>query len=298
MSFVTVGKENKSDIKIHYTDHGQGEPLVLIHGYPFSGTAWEKEEAKFLEEGYRVITYDRRGFGLSSKPASGYNYDTFANDLDVLLNELSLRNVTLIGHSMGTGEITRYLGNYGAERVKSAVFISPIPPFILKTDDNPNGVDRDIFEGFKNKIQEDRYAFITEFLKNFYNLGLGNIFSGSHISDEKLRADFSLACSSSPFGFYKCVDTWLTDFRSDIPKITVPCLIIQGDKDQILPIEKTGEVLAKQLTAKLAVIPGGSHGIPWTHADDICEEVLSFLAPSESLRPIRETIERPTPSLH
>src|SRR5262249_30271792 len=153
--------------------------------------------------------------------------------LDTLLTELELSNVTLVGHSMGTGEITRYLSRYGDERVSRAVFISPIPPFLLKTEDNPTGVDQSVFEDIKSQIRKDRYAYITEFLKNFYNL---SILSHS-VSEEKLKADFILAASASPIAFLQCVDTWLTDFRADLSKIRVPSLIIQGDADKILPID-------------------------------------------------------------
>lgn len=287
MPFITVGKENSSDIKIHYEDHGSGDALVLIHGYPFSGIAWEKEQARFLQEGYRVITYDRRGFGLSSKPAVGYDWDTFAQDLDKILTELDLNGVTLVGHSMGTGEVTRYLANFGSTRISKAVMVAPIPPFLLKTDDNPNGVEQKVFDGFKKAIEEDRYAFINEFLDNFYNQG--KIVGRPDLSKEKLQADFNLAAISSPVAFYECVNTWTDDFRDDIPKIDVPVLVIQGDADKILPFEVTGKILAEQTGARLKVISGGSHGIPWTHAEEISTEILSFLSDTPQ-------IQRPLPT--
>lgn len=278
MAYITVGQENSTDINIHYEDHGQGDVLVLIHGYPFSGTAWEKEEAAFLSEGYRVITYDRRGFGLSSKTSMGYDYDTFAKDLDILMTKLDLRNVTLVGHSMGTGEIARYLGTYGEERVSRAVFVAPIPPFLLKTNDNPNGVPKEVFSGFQKAIESDRYAFISVFLSKFYNLDKP---IGKSLTKEKLDADFNLASLASPIGFNKCVETWTTDFRKDLPKIKVPCLVIQGDDDQILPFELCGKLLASLLNCPLKVIAGGSHGIPWTHADFITSEILGFIGSSK-----------------
>lgn len=280
MPFIKVGKENTCDIEIHYQDHGNGAPVVLIHGYPFSGVAWEKQEALLLENGYRVITYDRRGFGLSSKPSTGYDWDTFSQDLHTLLSDLNLFDVTLIGHSMGTGEVTRYLSNYGSERISRTVLISPIPPFILKTEDNPDGVDKEVFENFKESIKKDRYSFISEFLDNFYNLGKNTM--GSKLSEEKLRADFNLAASCSPIAFSKCVDTWTDDFRNDLPQIDVPTLIIQGDADQILPFEITGELLAQKIIARLEVIEGGSHGIPWTHGEEIAHRILSFLSVYEN----------------
>lgn len=285
MPFIKVDKENLSDIKIHYEDHGSGEIVLLIHGYPFSGTAWEKEEARFLKEGYRVITYDRRGFGLSSGPSTGYDYDTFAQDLDGIMSELELTNVTLVGHSMGTGEIARYIGNFGTERVKNAVFIAPIPPFLLKTKDHQDGVDKNVFDGFNEAIANDRYAFISDFLKNFYNLE--KLTGNSTVSDEKLKADFNLASSASPIAFAKSVDTWTTDFRKDLAKIDIPCLVIQGNEDKILPYEFTGKVLAAELEARLKVISGGSHGIPWTHAEEICDEIIDFMLVNSERSSIR-----------
>jgi non-heme chloroperoxidase len=275
MSFVTAGHENSQEIRIYYEDHGSGPPLLLIHGYPFSGRAWEREEARFLDEGYRVITYDRRGFGHSDRPAAGYDYDTFASDLNVLVTELGIVDVTLVGHSMGTGEIARYLSAYGADKIRAAVFIAPIPPFLPKTADHPRGVAPEVFDGFKKAIVDDRYAFVTEFLRNFYNT---EHFLGKPISPEKLRADFSLAAAASPIAFLKCVDTWLTDFRGDLDKIDVPALVIHGDTDKILPYEITGRPLARALKARELVIPGGAHGISWTHAEVICNEILDFLS--------------------
>jgi non-heme chloroperoxidase len=274
MPFIIVGQENSTDIKIHYEDHGQGEVYVMIHGYPFSGIAWEKEEALFLEKGNRVITYDRRGFGKSSHPSVGYDFNTFAKDLHTLLSQLNLSDVTLIGHSMGSGEITRYLSTYGSRLIKCAVLISPIPPFILKTKDNTTGADQKIFDGFKGEIKKDRYAFVTQFLNGFYNLNDNK----TNLSIEKLRADFNLGVSSSPIAFYECVNTWLTDFRKDLPKIDVPLLVIQGDQDKILPIEATGKLIPNFVKADLKVIKNGSHGIPWTHAEEISELVLNFVS--------------------
>ena len=274
MAYLTVAIENSTDIKIHYNDYGEGRPVVLIHGYPFSATAWEKEETHLLNSGYRVISYDRRGFGLSSHPSKNYNYDTFASDLNKLMNELNLYDAILIGHSMGSGEITRYLSKYGSDRVSGAIFISPIPPFLLKTNDNPDGVDQSIFEDIKKSIKKDRYAFLTDFLKNFYN---SEKTMGPLLSQEKLRADFHLAASASPIATFQCVDTWLTDFRNDLPKINVPSLIIHGDDDRILPLEATSERLAREINARLVIVPEGSHGIPWTHAELINEEIVKFL---------------------
>lgn len=279
MPYLTVDQENLSDIKLHYQDHGSGEILLFIHGYPFSGVAWEKQEAYFLERGYRVITYDRRGFGLSSQPSTGYDWDTFALDLDKLITHLNLENVTLIGHSMGSGEITRYLSMFTSSRINRAIYVSPIPPMVLKTKDNPQGVGPKVFEDFKAAIKKDRYAFMTAFLKNFYNIE--KLTGNAHISDEKLWADFQLASLSSPHAFYHCVNTWTHDFREDLDSIDIPCLIIQGDQDKILPFEITGKKLATMLQAKLKVISNGSHGIPWTHAEEVCLAINEFLMSTE-----------------
>lgn len=292
MPYCTVDNENGQDVKLHFEDHGEGNPVVLIHGFPFSCAAWEKQHAMLLEEGYRVIAYDRRGFGKSSHPSVGYHYDTFARDLERLLAHLNIRGATLVGHSMGTGEIARYLSTFGSERVRQAVFISPIPPFLLKTDDNPDGVDAKLFDEFKDAIEADRPAFIANFLKQFYNLG--KVF-GSSVSEERVRVDFAIGTSASPTATLQCVDTWLTDFRPDLHKISVPALVIQGDADKILPFEVTGAKLAETIGARLVKIEGGSHGIPWTHADEINRELLSFLEEGVGQRPQPKPIDRTSP---
>lgn len=275
MPFINVGQENSGDIELYYEDMGKGDPLVLIHGYPFSGTAWEKCVPFFLEKGFRVITYDRRGFGMSAKPASGYDFDTFAKDLNAIMVELELENVTLVGHSMGSGEVTRYISHYGAAHVKCGVLVSPLQPFLLKTSDNDMGVDQKVFDDIKEAIVKDRYAFIPQFLKNFYNLGILN----TNMSEEKLRADFTLAASSSPIAFLKSVDTWITDFRKDMPKLkNVPILVIHGDKDQIIPIDSSAKLLPKLTGCELKVIEGGSHGICWTHAEMLSKMIYDFVS--------------------
>lgn len=273
MAYVPVGNENQYNLELHYTDRGVGEPVILIHGYPFGGVALERQEEALIEAGYRVITYDRRGFAESSKPSTGYDYDTFAADLKKVIETLDLQNVTLIGHSMGTGEIARYIGRYGSQAIKAAVMISPIPPFLLKTDDNPSGVDQKVFDDMKDAIKKDRYAFLTDFLKNFYSTGM---MTSESPSDEKLRADFNLGAIAGNAGFLKCVDTWLEDFRPDVAKIDVPLLIIHGDADKVLPFKSTAEVLVKTV-GQLVTIPGGSHGIPWTRYEEVNEAILDFL---------------------
>ncbi len=275
MPFIKVGQENSGDIELFYEDFGTGDPLVMIHGYPFSGLAWEKQISFFLDKGFRVITYDRRGFGLSSKPSVGYDYDTFTKDLNFLMTELDLHDVTLVGHSMGTGEVTRYISQFGTDRVKCGVLVSPLQPFLLKTADNQTGVEQKVFDGMKEAIVKDRYAFIPQFLKNFYNLGILT----TNLSEEKLAADFALAASSSPIAFYKCVDTWITDFRKDLPKLkNIPMLVIHGDKDQVLPIDSTAKLLPDLIGCELKIIEGGPHGIPWTHADMLSEMIYEFVS--------------------
>jgi non-heme chloroperoxidase len=275
MPYISVGVENSASIDLYYEDHGAGQPVVLIHGFPLSGAAWEKQVAALVGAGYRAITYDRRGFGKSSQPTEGYDYDTFAADLDQLMTTLDLRNVTLVGHSMGSGEVTRYLGAYGSERVNRAVMVSPIPPFLLKSSDNPDGVDRSLFDGFMQAIKKDRYAFQTQFLQNFFNLDVN---LGKSVSDEAVRANWNSAVNASAWATLACIPTWLTDFRPDLPRIDVPLLIIQGDADRVLPFPVTGKRLSDEVSgSKLVVIKDGSHAIPWTHAEDINRELLSFI---------------------
>ena len=236
MPRIAVGTENDAPIEIHYEDHGSGQPVVLIHGYPLNGNSWERQERELLASGHRVIRYDRRGFGRSSQPTVGYDYDTFAADLHALLEHLDLTDVVLVGFSMGTGEVTRYLGPYGSNRVRKAALLGTIPPFLLKTDDNPEGVDKQVFEGIKAAIVKDRYAFFEDFLNNFYNV---DVLGGSRISDRAWQASFNVAAGASPHASYACVDTWLTDFRDDLPKIDVPMLVVHGTEDRILPFEAT-----------------------------------------------------------
>lgn len=276
MARVRVGQENSADIEIHYDDHGSGQPVVLIHGYPLNGASWEKQERVLLDAGYRVITYDRRGFGKSSQPTVGYDYDTFAADLATLLDELDLTDVVLVGFSMGTGEVTRYLGTHGSARVSKAVLMGAIPPFLLKTDDNPEGVDGSIFDGIKEAVLADRPAYFKDFLDNFYNV---DVLGGSRISDQAWQNSFAVAIGASPFAAYACVDTWLTDFRDDLPKIDVPTLLVHGDADRILPYEATAARLPGLIEGLTAVtVPGGPHNIAWTHPDEVNAALLDFLA--------------------
>ena len=275
MPRVKVGVENGTDIEIYYEDHGSGHPVVLIHGYPLNGRSWERQQRELLAAGYRAINYDRRGFGLSSQPTTGYDYDTFASDLNALLDHLALDEVDLVGFSMGTGEVTRYLGKYGSGRVRKAALLGAIPPFLLKTDDNPEGVDRSVFEGIKSAIVADRYAYFKDFLDNFYNV---DKLGGTRISAQAWQASFNVAAAASPYATYACVDTWLTDFRADLAKIDVPVLVVHGTEDRILPYESTAKRLPELVAAlKLVSVKGGPHNIGWTHPEEVNPALLEFL---------------------
>ena len=276
MPHVAVGHENSGEIELYYEDHGSGKPIVLIHGYPLSGRAWDKQATPLLAAGRRVITYDRRGAGNSSKPASGYDWDTFAADLSTLINVLGLDNVDLVGHSMGTGEVTRYLGNYGSAKVNRAVLIGPIPPYLSQAADNPEGVPANLFDGFRESAAADGPAWLKGFLDLFYNT---DQFRGNRVSDEAYNVSFNVAVQMSAIAVVDCVTTWQSDFRADLPKIDVPVLVIQGDADRVLPFDKTGKRLPGLIKdVKLEVIEGGPHGIPWTHTDQVNKALLGFLS--------------------
>jgi non-heme chloroperoxidase len=275
MPFVTVGSENSADTEIYYEDHGAGQPVVLIHGYPLSGRGWDKQVPALLDAGYRVITYDRRGFGHSSQPAAGYDYDTFAADLNTLLEHLDLHDAVLVGHSMGTGEVTRYLGRYGSARAAKGVLVAPIPPYLLQAGDNPDGVPQSLFDGFAQAARADTPAWMKGFLDNFYNV---DTLRGTLVSDQALAASWNLAVTASATAAVACIGTWTTDFRDDLPKIDVPILVIQGDADQVLPLDKTGKRLPGLINdVQLVVVQGGPHAIPWTHADQVNTALLDFL---------------------
>ena len=276
MSKISVGTENSTTIELHYEDHGSGQPVVLIHGYPLDGSSWEKQTAALLEAGYRVITYDRRGFGKSSQPTVGYDYDTFAADLKTLLDTLDLTEVVLVGFSMGTGEVARYIGTYGSARVAKAVFLGSLQPFLLQTADNPTGVPQEVFDGLLDAVKSDRYAFFTGFYQNFYNLD-ENL--GGRVSQEVVDVSQSIAAGSSFLASSAAQPTWLTDFRGDIPKIDVPALIVHGTADRILPIDSTGRVFTKSLpSAEYVEIDGAPHGMLWSHHAEVNEVLLAFLA--------------------
>ncbi len=275
MPSMTVGTENSGAINLYYEDYGSGAPVVLIHGYPLSGRAWDKQVPMLLDAGRRVITYDRRGFGKSSQPSFGYNYDTLTADLNTLMEALDLRDAILVGHSMGTGEVTRYLGVYGSARVSKAVLISPIPPFLLQTDDNPEGLPASLFDGFIHTAAADPPAWVKGFLDNFYNM---DILGGTLVSDEAYRASWNIASAASAIATVACIPTWETDFRADLARINVPVLVIQGDADRILPFPNTGRRLPGLIKdMELFTIEGGPHAIAWTHADQVNHALQDFL---------------------
>ena len=276
MSYVDVGKENSTSIHLYYEDHGAGHPVILIHGYPLSSASWEKQVPALLAAGHRVIAYDRRGFGKSSQPTTGYNYDTFAEDLRKLVTHLKLKNFTLVGFSMGGGEVARYIGRYGSKGVSQAVIIGGIPPYLLKGADNPEGVDASVFEGIEKAVAADRYAFFTEFFKNFYNT---DVHLGKRVSQQAIQASWNTAAIASATASLACVPTWHEDFRKDVAKIDVPTLVMHGDSDRIVPFSAAGSRTAKLINrAELVVIKDGPHNVAWTHAEEVNEALLRFLA--------------------
>src|SRR6201988_1837693 len=286
MPYITVGKENSADIELYYEARGPGQPVVLIHGYPLSGASWEKQVPALLDAGYRVITYDRRGFGKSSQPAAGYNYDNFAEDLQKLVIQLKLRQFTLVGFSMGGGEVARYFGKYGSTGVSKAVIISGVPPYLLKTADNPDGVDGSVFAGIEKAVSADRYAFFSGFFQNFYNT---DVFLGKRVSEQAIQASWNVAAGASATASLACVAAWHEDFREDLARIDVPTLVIHGDADRILPITATGLRTAKLIKgARLLVVKDGPHCIPWTHAEEVNAGLLSFLG--ESANKLRKDV--------
>jgi non-heme chloroperoxidase len=268
-TYVTVGQENSTPIDLYYEDHGTGKPVILIHGYPLNGASWEKQVAALLAAGHRVITYDRRGFGNSSQPTIGYDYDTFADDLRALITQLELRDVALVGFSMGGGEVARYIGKYGSNGVRKAVIISGVPPYLL------DSVPRSVFDGLEAAAKADRYAFFGEFFKNFYNT---DVLLGKRVSQQAVDASMAVATRSSAFATVACIPTWYTDFRADLDRLTIPTLVMHGDQDRIVPIAAAGAKTAKLVKgAKYVVVKDGPHNIAWTHADIVNAELVDFL---------------------
>ena len=282
MAYITVATENSVDVDIFYTDQGRGDgqPVVLIHGFPLNGESWGKQQAALLDAGYRVISYDRRGFGASTKTASGSDYDTFTADLHALIEELDLNDAVLVGFSMGTGEVARYLSRYGSGRIAKVAFLGSLEPWLLKTDENPDGAgDQAFFDGTAAAVREDRYAFLSGFFADFYNL---DEFLGSRISQEAVDASIAVANLAGNAAIAAAPLTWPTDFRADIAEITVPALILHGTADNILPIDATARRFRELLPhAEYVEIEGAPHGLLWTHGAEVNEALLAFLSPGE-----------------
>lgn len=278
MGFIKVGTENSTDIELYYEDHGTGQPVVLIHGYPLNGASWELQSRELIDAGFRVITYDRRGFGGSSKVGTGYDYDTFAADLHAVLETLDLTDVILVGFSMGTGELARYVSTYGHERVAKLAFLASLEPFLVAADDNPNGVPQSVFDGIAEAARSDRYAWFTNFYKDFYNL---DETLGSRISQEVVTASWNTATISAPVAAYAVVPAWIEDFRADVEAVKAagkPSLILHGTKDNILPIDATGRPFHESFPeAEYVEIEDAPHGLLWTHAAEVNEVLLRFV---------------------
>lgn len=275
MHYIEVGKDNSGSIDLHYQDYGSGKPVILLHGWPLNEQSWEAQIPVLLSSGYRVIAYTRRGFGESSKPEKGYDYDTFAADLHQVIIKLNLKDITLVGFSMGTGEVARYIANYGTERIEKAVFIAGILPALLKAENNPEGVDRSVFDEMIRQCIEDRPAFIAGFLKDFYSHAIAG---RKAVSDEMIRFSWNLAMQASSLATVECIDSWLEDFREDIKKITVPSLVIHGSADKITPLKVCGARLKEILPGcQYLEIEGGPHGLLASHAEEVNKALVRFL---------------------
>ncbi len=274
MPFVTVGRENSGDIRIHYEDHGAGPAVVLVHGYLADLQSWEKQEPALLDAGYRVVSYDRRGSGFSSRPAAGYDYDTLAADLNVLLEELDVRNVVLVATGCGTGAVIRYLGAHGQHRIRAVALLAPMPPFPSRSDATQDGAGPGFLGRFLAELTADRPAAVKTFLDRYYNLDL---LGGSEVSDQAWQNSFHVAIRVSPAAALGCAAAWLEDFRADLARISVPVLIVQGTEDRIMQ-PNTGLRLAESLPrVRLVAIPAGPHAIIWTHAAEVNQALLDFL---------------------
>ena len=275
MGTITVGQENSSPIELYYEDHGDGPPVVLLAGWPLDSRSWEPQLASLLEAGHRVILYDRRGFGRSSRPAAGYGFDTLAEDLHTVLVELDLRDVTLVGFSLGTGELARYVGSHGTERLRGCVFIETLAPSFAKSAENPTGADQAVVASVQQAISEDRFQWLTGLLGDLFNLD-ENL--GHRISEETVRATWDAAADASPIATGACPPGWLEDFSRDITRIDVPTLILHGTADRILPIAGQGRRLHAALPdARYVEIDGGPHVMCVTHAHEVNEQLLAFL---------------------
>lgn len=276
MSFIeTTSKQKDKPVKLYYEDYGEGQPVILIHGWPLSGKMWEYQVEKVVEAGFRCITYDRRGFGQSDRPWDGYDYDTLAKDLNDIITKLGLVDAIIVGFSMGGGEVARYIGNYGTSKLAKAALISAVPPFMLKTDDNPDGLEKEVFEGFKKEIRNDRPGFLAGFGKKFLNFEDNT----DKISEDLANFYWGVACSASPKATIDCVDSFgLTDFREDLKKVDIPTLVVHGDADQIVPIEISGKKSADMIgQATYKVVEGAPHGLILTHTHEFNRILIDFL---------------------
>ncbi|WP_026922197.1 alpha/beta fold hydrolase [Glycomyces arizonensis] len=278
MATITVGSENSTPIELYYEDHGAGRPVVLVHGYPLDGHSWERQSRELIDAGHRVITYDRRGFGQSSKVGTGYDYDTFAADLNALLEELDLREVVLVGFSMGTGELARYVKNHGHERIAKLAFLASLEPFLVQREDNPDGVPQKVFDGMEAAARKDRYTWFTQFYQDFYNLD-ENL--GSRVAQEVVDANRNTAVAAAPVAAYAIVPSLIEDFRDDVAAVRAsgkPALILHGTKDNILPIDATGRRFHEAFPeADYVEVEGAPHGLLWTHTDEVNEALLDFV---------------------
>ncbi|WP_193611746.1 alpha/beta fold hydrolase [Nocardioides lijunqiniae] len=278
MGLISVGHENGTPIELYYRDQGAGQPVVLIHGYPLDGDSWERQTRELLAAGYRVVTYDRRGFGRSSKVGTGYDYDTFAADLDAVLTTLDLRDVILVGFSMGTGELARYVAKHGTERIARLAFLASLEPFLVQRDDNPGGVPSKVFDDIEAAARADRYAWFTQFFRDFYNL---DETLGSRVSEDVVRANWNTATASAPVAAYAVVSSWIEDFRHDVEAVRaaqLPTLILHGTADNILPIDVTGRRFRDLVPhADYVEVEGAPHGLLWTHADEVNAALRAFL---------------------
>ena len=275
MGTVTVGQENSTPIELYYEDHGNGDPVVLLAGWPLDSRAWEAQLHPLLDAGHRVITYDRRGFGRSSRPTEGYDFDSLAGDLHRLLTELDLRQVALIGFSLGTGELARYIGAHGTGRLKSCVFIETLAPSFAKSSDNPEGVDQAGVADVQQAILDDRFAWLTGLTENLLNL---DDYLGKRVSEETVRTIWNAGADASPWATWACPPGWLADFSDDIARIDIPTLILHGTADRILPINGQGRRLHAALPdARYIEIDGGPHVLTVTHAAEVNRELLAFL---------------------
>jgi len=275
MPYVTVGRENTGDIRLHYEDHGSGAPVVLVHGYLADGRSWEKQEAALLAAGHRVISYDRRGGGASSRPALGYDYDTLATDLHVLLEVLDLRDTVLVGCCSGTGEVTRYLGSFGPRRVRGAALLAPLPPWLPRSEANPDGADPSAIDSFVAELAVDRPAAIKTYLDRYYNIEL---LGGTRVSDQAWQNSFRVAIQVSPAAAQGGASALQEDFRADVARIGVAVLVVQGAQDRLMPPGATGDRLAVLLPdVRKTEIPDGGHAITWTHAAEVNQALIAFL---------------------